>query len=318
MTVLIVAPETDEHGLAVAAEIARQGGQPQTLDLESFPEHVALSMRYDCCGGRRDFTMARRSGSLAFADVGSVWWRRPQPARIASAITRSSHRQFAANEAQEALAGLWYALDASWINEPARDETAARKAYQLKIAQEIGFAIPATLMTNDPDAVRLFVDARGYRNVVYKSFSSTHEEWRETRLLKTEELALIDNVRYSPVIFQEYVEADVDLRITVVDDSIFPAAIHSQQTAYKVDCRIDIGNALIESTTLPADLEEKIMSLMRRLGLVYGAIDMRLTPDGRYVFLEINPAGQWLYIEQATRQPISSRLAKALVEADRH
>jgi D-alanine-D-alanine ligase-like ATP-grasp enzyme len=54
--------------------------------------------------------------------------------------------------------------------------------------------------------------------------------------------------------------------------------------------------------------------LMRRFGLVYGAIDLRLTPEGRYVFLEINPAGQFLYVEHATRQPIAAALAKALIE----
>jgi glutathione synthase/RimK-type ligase-like ATP-grasp enzyme len=52
---------------------------------------------------------------------------------------------------------------------------------------------------------------------------------------------------------------------------------------------------------------------MHRLGLVYGAIDVRLTPEGRYVFLEVNPAGQWLFIEHATGQPISAELASRLV-----
>jgi len=46
---------------------------------------------------------------------------------------------------------------------------------------------------------------------------------------------------------------------------------------------------------------------------VYGAIDLRLTPEGRYVFLEINPAGQFLYIEYATGQPIAAAIARKLI-----
>ena len=51
---------------------------------------------------------------------------------------------------------------------------------------------------------------------------------------------------------------------------------------------------------------------MQHLHLEYGAIDMRLTPDGDYVFLEINPNGEYLYVEQATGLPISRALAEHL------
>jgi glutathione synthase/RimK-type ligase-like ATP-grasp enzyme len=51
---------------------------------------------------------------------------------------------------------------------------------------------------------------------------------------------------------------------------------------------------------------------MRRLGLEYGAIDLRLTPDGEYVFFEVNPAGQFLFVEHACGLPISAALAARL------
>jgi glutathione synthase/RimK-type ligase-like ATP-grasp enzyme len=101
----------------------------------------------------------------------------------------------------------------------------------------------------------------------------------------------------------------VDLRITVVGDKIFPAAIHSQDTSYKVDFRMDMGAARVAPAALPSDVQDKLFALMRHLGLVYGAIDMRRRPDGSHVFLEVNPAGQWLFIENATGQPISQAMA---------
>jgi len=317
MAVLIIAPERDEHAQAVGREIARLGARCEIVDTGQFPETASLTMRYECCTGRRAFHLERRGSTLNLAEFGSVWWRRPNHPSITGAMGRPSHRLFAANEAQEALNGLWHSMNAEWINNPALDYVAQRKAYQLSMAQDVGLTIPATLITSDPFEARKFVDARGYRNVVYKSFSSTADEWRETRLLREEEVQLLDLVRHTPVIFQNYADAAYDLRITVIEDRIFPAAIFSQETGYTIDCRIDIGNARIEQVALPPEVEERLLTLMRRMGLVYGAIDMRLQPDGTYVFLELNPAGQFLYIEVASGLPITVAMAAALVKCDR-
>ncbi|MGB7980961.1 MAG: hypothetical protein WCF36_09245 [Candidatus Nanopelagicales bacterium] len=313
MTVLILAPVTDDHAVAVAEQIDALGGRAEIIDLAWFPEQASLSMRLDSCAGCIASWVVHAGRRISLRDVDAVWVRRPQYPEVAEAMVRPSHRVFAANETHEALGGLWHALRARWVNEPGADDRAARKGYQLVMAQERGLEIPRTLMTNDPDDALRFVDSCGYRDVIYKSFSSTADEWRETRLLKTEELAMLAHVAHAPVIFQEYVPAEYDLRVTVVAGQLFPAAIHSQQTAYPVDSRIDIGNARIEATALPAEVAELLLGLTDDLCLVYGAIDLRLTPDGRYVFLEINPAGQFRYIEAATGLPITAALARALL-----
>jgi glutathione synthase/RimK-type ligase-like ATP-grasp enzyme len=277
---------------------------------------LRLSMRY-AASAQHGFTISVPDETpISFAGVKSIWWRRPQPFSLDRAIEKGSHRTFAYNESIEAFAGLWQALDVFWINHPTRDDVGARKAYQLRVAQQVGLDIPDTLISNDPDTVREWVAARGPDNVIYKSFSATPEEWRETRLLKIHELDLVDNVRFAPVIFQEYIPAAVDLRITAVAGQFFPAAIHSQETSYVVDFRMDMASARVECCELPADVKAGLSALMKRLGLVYGAIDMRLTPQGRYVFLEINPAGQWLFIEQRTGQPITAAVAQALTSRE--
>jgi glutathione synthase/RimK-type ligase-like ATP-grasp enzyme len=105
----------------------------------------------------------------------------------------------------------------------------------------------------------------------------------------------------------------VDLRVTIVGEDVFAAEIHSQTTEYKHDFRMAMHDAAIRSHTLPDAVVAKLQALMAALGLVYGALDLRLTPEGDYVFLEINPAGQWLFIEHHTGQPISDAIADALV-----
>ena len=90
-----------------------------------------------------------------------------------------------------------------WVNHPGRDEAAARKAHQLDVARSAGLAIPRTLITNDPDAARRFVGQQNGSGTIYKAFSATEKEWRETRLLRDDEQALLDHVQLAPVIFQE-------------------------------------------------------------------------------------------------------------------
>jgi glutathione synthase/RimK-type ligase-like ATP-grasp enzyme len=312
--ILILSTRVDEHAQAVQIELTRRNAQSQLLDLSEFPQRLGLSITYDA--DDRSFMFGCSDGGLNLDDCGAIWWRRPQAPEISPQIPRTTHRQFAFNESVEALQGLWHALEPFWINDPARDHVAQRKAYQLRVASDVGLAIPVTLITNCTRAAAEFVARRGHDRVIYKSFSALEHEWRETRLLAVDEVELLDNVKYAPVIFQEYIPASVDLRITIVGDEIFAAAIYSQETSYKVDCRIDIAHARIEAVELPAKVQEQLHALMQRMGLVYGAVDMRLTPDGRFVFLEINPAGQWLFIEHFSHQLITAAVAKLLCEHD--
>lgn len=312
--ILIISTPRDEHAMAVQVELTRLGARSHLLDLSGFPQRLGLSMRYDSNGG--SFAFGCDESSLDLEDCGAIWWRRPQSPDISPNIPRTSHRQFAFNESVEALQGLWHALQPFWINDPAKDHVAQRKAYQLRVAQDVGLTVPVTLITNCSAAAKEFVSRHGRNRVIYKSFSALEHEWRETRLLAENEVQLLDNVQYAPVIFQEYVEATVDLRVTVVGEQIFAAAIHSQDTSYKVDCRIDISNARIEAVDLPGEVQDRLHALMKELGLVYGAIDMRRTPDGRYIFLEINPSGQWLFIEHYSKQPITQAMAQKLYDHD--
>jgi hypothetical protein len=318
MTVLILSHEHDEHAVAVGAEVDRRGGHAEIVDTALFPERARIVARFQTCTSCRErlFLLELDDRRIDLGDVGAAWWRRPRWPEPSGELTNPEHRMFAVNETEEALRGLWHALDVFWINDPGRDAVAHRKLLQLRVAQEVGLPVPATLVTNDVGAARSFIDGRGYRQVICKAFSATERQWRETRLLGADEMASLDNVRFAPVIFQEYIPAVVDLRVTVVGRRLFAAAIHSQESAYPVDFRVDMANCRVEATDLPDDVADRLLALMDRLGLVYGAVDMRLTPEGRYVFLEINPAGQWLFVETATGQPIAAALAVALLARD--
>jgi glutathione synthase/RimK-type ligase-like ATP-grasp enzyme len=118
------------------------------------------------------------------------------------------------------------------------------------------------------------------------------------------------------VIFQRYVDADLDLRVTVVEDEIFAAAI-SSEAQYAADYRPGLGSARVTRHDLPPVIAERLLKLMRIFGLRFGAIDLRVTPDGDYVFLEVNPAGEFLFISERIDLPIPQAIAASLERHDR-
>jgi glutathione synthase/RimK-type ligase-like ATP-grasp enzyme len=310
VTVLIVSTLGDAHARAVITALAERGASVELLDLADFPGKLTLTLGFG--DGKRRFQLRRPgAGGLDMESVRAVWWRRPSAFGLPDAIRDQAHRRLALSEANTAFHGLFAAMDALWINPPALDAKATHKPYQLALAQSLGLEIPHTVMTSDPEEAREFWRVCD-GDVVYKQFIALPESWSETRRLGEAETKIDDEaIRLAPVIFQRHVAAVADLRVTVIGDEIFAAAVDLRNLEYDVDVRMNL-NAKHVPHDLPDDVADKLRGLMRQLGLVYGAIDLRLTEDGRYVFLEINPAGQFLYVEQQTGQPIAAALAARL------
>ncbi len=314
--IVLISHTEDAHAVEVLGRLQQSGADVVLFDSCRFPRDISLTVSQPTPEQwRAAMVLDGRRRDLSEARV--VWWRRPLPFKLHDEVADNEDRTFAYGECHAALAGLWSCLDAVWINDPDRDLIAARKLFQLKVAAQLGMQTPRTCVTTDPEEATRFIAAEGARGTIYKSFSATEKAWRETRLLRPDEHAQLANVRFAPVIFQEYIAAVVDLRITVVGADIFAAEIHSQQTDYPYDFRMTMEAAEIRPHRLPESVEAQLRALMASFGLLYGAIDMRLTPDGDYVFLEINPAGQWLFIELRTSQPITEALCELMLNRDR-
>ena len=122
------------------------------------------------------------------------------------------------------------------------------------------------------------------------------------------------NITATPLMAQEYIEKKLELRVTIVGQKVFACAIYSQDSERtKEDWRrYDFDNVRHEQYQLPKEVEAHLMEFMAVCNLTFGAIDMILTPSGRYVFLEINPSGQFGWIEDLTNMPISKAIAETL------
>ena len=136
-------------------------------------------------------------------------------------------------------------------------------------------------------------------------------------LLSNEELvAASQNISRAPSIYQEYIEKDYELRITVIGEDIYPVKIYSQTNENTiVDWRKDQLNLEYELVSLDPEFEESLKNLHNNFNLIYGAYDFIVTPEGEHIFLEVNPVGQWLWLEEELGLDISQSIADLLSDA---
>lgn len=319
MDVLIVTKSDDNESVAMVGEaLASRGARAIRLDTDLFPQELRLSTSYGPEGERRFLRTA--DGKFSLEQVDAVYYRR-FAAGVHLPDSLGDTWQACYQESRMHLYGTIAALSCFKMDPIRCVRRADYKEHQLRVARQLGIECPATLFSNDPDTVLEFI-ARTRGQVITKMqsqfaiYRGGEENVVFTNRFKPDDLANLDGLRFSPMTFQEMVPKKLELRVTVVGHRVFAAAIDSSQSeAAKVDWRRD-GHGLIdrwEPYEFPAEEAEKLKLLASHYGLNYGAADYILTPDGRLVFLEINAAGEWFWIQLGPKLPIAEALAEVLV-----
>ncbi len=314
-TVLIITASFDPQADLLIAELRRRSVPCVRWNTYEFP--LSSLLTYRASNGEFSAEVISDGRTIDLASVGSIWWQWDQPAGFPDELN-PAERRFAEREAELAVNALPMIGDFAWINYPTRERLANSKPVQLFAARRVGLEIPRTVITNNPDEVRRFIaTTRG--QVVYKASSPPRniapDKALFTVLITDEALTNLDLIRITPGIFQERIDKAYELRITVIAGRLFAVKIDSQALAEtQLDWRHAQHDVAYETVTLPTAIASKINAFMDTLGLVYGAFDFIVTPDGRYIFLEVNPGGAYMWIEAATGLPITPALADALIE----
>jgi glutathione synthase/RimK-type ligase-like ATP-grasp enzyme len=319
--IVVLSDREDDHVPPVFDRLRRQGADVIWIDPSQFPSQSSISLDLDERGFFRK-TLCIQGRTVNLDDVTAVWLRRPNPVEAGPTVTDTQVREWIRQTASDTLNGAFELLDCLWVPaSPRALRAASDKLGQLQAAAEIGFRVPRTCITNSPDA---FLDLYSHTDggMISKAVTGAtlHDAKGEpiptyTTVIRRRHALNARSVSLAPAIFQAYVPKRLELRITLVGDRLFPVAIDSQNSrATKHDWRhYDDDHTTYTPVELPADIAEKCAHLLRRYGLSFGAIDMVLTPDGEYVFLEINPNGQWAWVADLTELPIADAIADLLL-----
>lgn len=302
----------------VTEAVEKKGAIPFRLDTDKFPLEVQLTAQFD---GKRTFhQLTYNNQSINSEQVKSVWTRRVWQPELTADLA-PQFREACVRESQTTLAGFWDSLrSARWLDLLAKIETAKNKLLQLRLASEIGLIIPPTLITNNPDSAKeFFCQVQG--KMVSKLLTAiahsmeSPEFFLYTSRVKAEDLEEAESLRYCPMVFQAEIPKQLELRIIVVNGQTFVGALDSSQYNHStVDWRRPgIDSGAWQHHTLSDLLIKQLQAFMANLGLNFGAFDFILTPSREYVFLEVNPCGEWGMLERDLDLPISTAIADFLV-----
>ncbi|PIR87991.1 MAG: hypothetical protein COU10_01635 [Candidatus Harrisonbacteria bacterium CG10_big_fil_rev_8_21_14_0_10_45_28] len=311
--------EDGAHSKVVIAKLISRGERVFRMDSDRLATG-AVKVRFSVNQEGVEFIFKDGRDRLASDEIKSVWYRRPNHFNLG--IHDSVQKAYAERELSALLEGLWAVApeDIFWVSNPRALENARKKIAQIKLARSMNLHVPQTIISNDPEEIRSFYEACNGR-IVFKAIYHEHLDYGThsfnvpTTMITSAHLKRLDLIRTAPGFFQEFVERACELRITAVQDQLFPVRVapHTGDIT-AVDWRDphleeNLTHTLVE---IPAGIAEICRSMLRKLDLAFGAFDFLVDKEGEIYFLEVNPNGQWYWLEAKTGVLISDAIADSL------
>lgn len=296
----------------VVAELKRRQTPFFRLNTEDLPTARCTMAAFP----RSAWSLLFGERELKGSEVKAAYFRRPAPPTSNVTITFNGEREYAEAEWGAFLKSLYARLEGLWLNSPIDIFAAEDKPKQLMLASEIGFNVPQALITNDITSLREVIQQGP---AIGKPLRQALINGEQERVIFTTRLEHLndsdeDAIAAAPFIVQTEIKKQYDVRVTVVGSQFFATAIRSQEheettVDWRKGSRPDLKHERIK---LPREVEEQCAALMKRLYLRYGAIDFICDQQGKLWFLEINPNGQWAWIENLTGYPIAAAIVDEL------
>ncbi len=315
--VLIITSKDDAHADHIIKLFNSKGLGDKIIRLntEDFVNNCVVSF-----DGRKFEILIKDSNRKVLSEkIKSVWYRRPKDFKI---IEEDPYvRDYIKMQTTAFLRGIYFCCHDSslWVNPLTSLHRSRHKLQQIQLATLIGFNTPKTMVTNDWNKAYIF--ARKVKKVCIKSLDEPnfvldgHLYPFFTHIVdKSDIYNNKESITKCPVLFQEYIEKLFDIRVIIIGNDIFAFEIHSQENALSVQDFRGVAPKFIKHQphNLPEEIKQKIRTFMARQGLFFSAMDLVLSKEKKYYFLENNPNGQWLWLEQLTNVPLSNSMIKLL------
>lgn len=308
---VVVGSPTDKHVDAVLRPLKSAGVTTHCLD------QIALwrqTITFDPGAGRL------KVGRQTITSCSLIWNRRAYPTAIR--YMSRGEQAFARSEFSHALFGALWALCGTWLDAPDAVARASYKAAQLHWAtRDPRLRVPPALITSNSTSAKTFTRGKGARHVIKALYRAIIETPSTAHFMYT---SLVDadirrrwtRIKHSPCIIQEYVARQYDVRLNVIGDRVFATkldASHIAATAADVRRVNDYKDIRYTALDVPAPIARACRDMSAHFGLRFGAFDFAVDGDGVWHFLELNPNGQWYWLEEMTGQPLAAAFAAEIL-----
>lgn len=300
---LIITHQSDATADYLCGRLEKSGLPFARFDSDTVPERTEVSY----VGSRPSLRLGERWWTPD--EFTNVWYRRPKPLKFDIGID-SAERWHTRSEWAEALEGFFAHIPLrAWMNHPSANACASHKIEQLSRALRFGLAVPPSIVTQDAAAAKRFwAECNG--RVVVKPLASGHLERDDpaedtliyTNRVAEEALADLGLIVNCPTLFQMELDKQIDVRACIIDDDVIATGIIAteREGGQRLDIRRNnMTGVRYVSMAIPPDVRDKLLGLVRSYALRFSAIDMGVDSDGRWWFFEVNPNGQWAWLDLA-------------------
>ena len=254
-------------------------------------------------------TLPTQNGPIQISDIDLVWWRRSRADQTETEqFEEDAHKDLVCQDWRASIRGsLMTSFNGKWISHPESTDRASIKLQQLKLASQCGLRVPKTLVSNDPDKIREFITSCG-GSVVVKAVSGTRLALLVAKRITVSDLPDDESIRLCPAIYQELIDGTQHLRINQFGDKTYAFSITSE----KLDWRPKLTNN-IKYQEVDSLISNFTSKYLERSNLAMGIFDVKLDPHGEPVFFEINPQGQFLFLEGIADYPLGYKFCEFIV-----
>jgi hypothetical protein len=287
--------------------ITARGLDYRRLNTDEYPQRIGIRVTPSTSH------VVLSDGELDLNAVGAVWWRRPVPPRING--RDPAVQRWAQAESRAALDGVWPSAEATrWVNHPERNIRGQDKIRGLRLAARVGLLPPEWIVTNTLAASREFAERQPDGVIVKAILAGRVDDRRSLWTTRIEGLSTLEVIGPEPCFLQRLIDKRHDVRVTIIGERVLPVKIDaSRDPDGRVDWRrAQSSNVDYEPVSIPSTVERGCREMMRELGLRFAALDFAVDQAGEHHFLEINPNGQWAWIERETGLPLAEHLAELL------
>lgn len=318
-SVLMISTKLDPHVDAVLERLQARGVPCFRLNTDHFHEEYRIAMTDEPTGTIRIEDKWGRACVFPH-EVRSVWMRKPEPPLPPPGVEDEGVVRYVADEMREFMGFLPMDQRVPWINNPDDNRRHQRKFPQLRLARSLGLRVPASIITNDPAQAEGFFKLCPQGVICKPMLMGSHYVDGEhfvayTRPVPPSEFsALKESIALCPTYLQEEIAKDHELRVTIIGDELFCCRIDSQGVpGAEQDWRaVDTAKIPHRIVDLPEKVDRALREYLKACGLRFGAFDLIVTPENEHVFLELNPNGQWYWVELSTGAKMADAMADLL------
>lgn len=269
------------------------------FDVDLFSEYEVI------VGGNNQWTISSSKWKIKKGEIYSIYYRKPRLPFLDE--FECHYRNMIAKDIIALINGFVDDFDGKVLSKPYILRKTENKIFQLLYAQKEGLLIPQSFIGNSNNIAKSFV---GETSIIKPLTTGKICTGESIELYQTNYFTKFeDDISLTPIYLQQYVNKKYEVRLTYINGYFFTVRIDSKD---KLDWRKDYKGLSYSMIECPKDIMDKCSKLLSCFKLKYGAFDFIVTENDEWIFLEVNPNGQWQWLEKTLNLSISEKIIEYL------